>query len=234
MRVEIYTDGACIGNPGPGGWAALIRSARREKLISGGYQLTTNNRMELTAVIKALGEVPDDTQLIDLYSDSRYVVEAIEQGWADSWAAKKWKKSANKPVPNADLWKKLLALLALKPVNWHWVKGHAGHPENERVDQAAQREAALNPQEIDTGYIEENEPLLSLPLFSGPEVTSLAQGRGAVKKAGDVCRRCGEKVEKRVPKRKVNPNQYYYYAYYFQCPGCKTIYYTEDAKRSLT
>ena len=138
-KVEIFTDGACKGNPGPGGWGVLLRMGRHEKEMSGGEAQTTNNRMELTAVIRALGALIEPCK-IDLYSDSKYVIEGITS-WVDGWQRRGWKTSAKKPVLNEDLWRELIDLASRHDVTWHWVKAHNGHPENERVDQLASNEA---------------------------------------------------------------------------------------------
>lgn len=137
--VDIFTDGACLGNPGPGGWAALLRSKGREKLLSGGEPDTTNNRMELSAAIMALEALKHSCR-VDLTTDSRYVMQGI-QDWMPRWMAKGWRTAAGKPVKNQDLWQRLAKAVDAHQVNWHWVKGHAGHVENERVDKAARAEA---------------------------------------------------------------------------------------------
>ncbi len=133
--VEIFTDGACRGNPGPGGWAALLRAGSNEKLISGGERDTTNNRMELMAAIAGL-EALTKSSRVELTTDSQYVRQGITQ-WIDGWRANGWRTSQKKPVKNQDLWQRLSDVVQQHQVNWHWVKGHSGHPENERVDQAA-------------------------------------------------------------------------------------------------
>jgi ribonuclease HI len=134
-RVRIYTDGACKGNPGPGGWGALLQLDGSEKELFGGEPDTTNNRMELTAVIRAL-EALKRPCAIDLYTDSQYVQKGISE-WIASWKRRGWKTSGNKPVKNVDLWLELDRLAAGHGIRWHWVKGHAGHAENERADQLA-------------------------------------------------------------------------------------------------
>ena len=135
-KVEIFTDGACSGNPGPGGWGAVLRYNGREKELSGGEINTTNNRMELTAVIEALGCLKEPCS-VTLTTDSKYVADAISKGWAVSWQKNGWRKADKKPALNSDLWEKLLNLLKTHDVTINWVKGHAGHPENERCDELA-------------------------------------------------------------------------------------------------
>ncbi len=141
-RVLIYTDGACSGNPGPGGWGAILRFGAAEKELSGGEKQTTNNRMELTAVISALEALKEPCE-VELYSDSKYIIDAVRKGWAKSWQAKGWVKGDKKPALNPDLWERLLALLDKHKVEFVWVKGHAGHPENERCDQLAVAQSRL-------------------------------------------------------------------------------------------
>ena len=135
-HVEIFTDGACSSNPGPGGWGAVLRYKGNTRELSGGERETTNNRMELTAVIEALSALKEPCD-VTLTSDSKYVIDAIQKGWVYGWKKKGWIKSDKKPALNVDLWEQLLPLLAYHQVEFVWVKGHAGHPENERCDQMA-------------------------------------------------------------------------------------------------
>ena len=139
-KVEIYTDGACSGNPGPGGWGAVLRYRSGEKVyekeLSGGDASTTNNRMELTAFIEALGLLKEPCE-VHFCSDSQYVINGLEKGWAKSWRARGWKKADKSPALNPDLWEKALELAEKHTITYVWVKGHAGHPENERCDQLA-------------------------------------------------------------------------------------------------
>lgn len=135
--VEIFTDGACRGNPGPGGWGAILRSGSREKELWGGEAATTNNRMELTAVIRALEALKRPSR-VDVHTDSQYVQKGISE-WIHTWKRKAWKTADRKPVKNEDLWRRLDELAARHRVEWHWVRGHSGHPENERADELANR-----------------------------------------------------------------------------------------------
>ena len=135
-HVDIYTDGACRGNPGAGGWGAVLVCDGREKELSGGEPLTTNNRMELLAAISALSALKVPCE-VTLTSDSKYLVDAIEKGWAVSWRAKGWRRADRSPAQNPDLWEKLLDLLEIHKVTFVWVKGHDGHPYNERCDKLA-------------------------------------------------------------------------------------------------
>ena len=134
--VTVYTDGACSGNPGPGGWCAILRYGEIEKQLSGGEAKTTNNRMELTAVIEALRALKTPCR-VELYSDSKYVIDALEKGWARGWKARGWVKSDKKPALNPDLWEMLLSLCDMHDVQCHWVKGHAENEYNNRCDQQA-------------------------------------------------------------------------------------------------
>ncbi len=136
-RIEIFTDGACRGNPGPGGWGALLRYGEHERELFGGEPDTTNNRMELMAAIRALETLREPCD-VDLTTDSEYVRKGISE-WLPAWKARNWKTSDKKPVKNADLWQQLEQAAARHTVRWHWVKGHSGHDENERADQLANR-----------------------------------------------------------------------------------------------
>jgi len=134
-RIEIFSDGACSGNPGPGGWAAILRSGAHEKEISGGERATTNNRMEMTAVIRALVSIKKPSTVI-VHTDSRYVIDGVTQ-WLKRWKSNGWKTADKKPVKNEDLWRALDEAVNGHDVHWRWVRGHTGHPENERADALA-------------------------------------------------------------------------------------------------
>ena len=146
-KVILSTDGSCLGNPGPGGWAALLRFGGVERLISGNERLTTNNRMEIQAVISGLAALKEPCEVL-ISTDSQYVINTFEKGWLKGWKANGWKNSQKKPVKNQDLWEELSEAIDRHRVSWEWVKGHAGHPDNERVDEAARKAAtaiAQNP-----------------------------------------------------------------------------------------
>lgn len=139
-RVRIHTDGSCLGNPGPGGWAASLAFHGHLRFLSGGFARTTNNRMEIYAALMALEALKRPCG-VDLFTDSRYLRDAVEKGWLTAWRRRGWKKADNKPVLNRDLWERLTPLLQRHTVRLHWVEAHAGHPENEAVDALARSEA---------------------------------------------------------------------------------------------
>ena len=134
--VTLYTDGACSGNPGPGGWGAILEYMGTEKELSGGEESTTNNRMELTAVISGLQALKEPC-IVELYSDSKYVIDGLSKGWAASWQKNGWRKADKKPALNPDLWEQLLDLVSKHELCYHWVKGHAENPKNNRCDAMA-------------------------------------------------------------------------------------------------
>lgn len=149
--VTVYTDGSALGNPGPGGWGAILEHPKKDKELSGGFARTTNNRMELLAAIKALEALTTKAN-VDLYTDSKYLCDAVNKNWIRGWVKNGWKTSAKKPVKNQDLWTRLIPLLARHEVRFHWVKGHNGHPENERCDVLAKEAASGNDLAVDEGY----------------------------------------------------------------------------------
>ncbi len=149
--ITIYTDGACSGNPGAGGYGVVMLYGSARKELSGGYRKTTNNRMEVLAVIKGL-EALKEPCTIKLYSDSKYVVDAIEKGWAKKWRSQGWMRNNKEKASNVDLWEHLLALLEIHKVSFIWVKGHAENPENERCDQLARAAIQKNTLENDENY----------------------------------------------------------------------------------
>lgn len=152
-RVIIFTDGSCSHNPGPGGWAAILKLANSSysKEISGGFRLTTNNRMELTAAISGLSALKEPCA-VTLVTDSQYVCFAFLKGWVDNWQKNGWRHKNRKPVPNADLWKKMTALAKIHEIEFKWIRGHSGHLENEQCDQMAVAASRLPDLPIDEGY----------------------------------------------------------------------------------
>lgn len=149
---RIYTDGACLGNPGPGGWGAVVIQEQLRRELSGGFGLTTNNRMELFAVIEALSLLEQRTK-VELYTDSKYIHDAVEKGWLARWKRNGWRTADKKAVKNQDLWQRIDALLQTHDVNFHWVRGHSGNPENECCDRLAGTAALGGKLPEDSGYI---------------------------------------------------------------------------------
>lgn len=150
-HITIFTDGSCLGNPGPGGWATILRFGEHQKEMSGGFKLTTNNRMEMLAVIEGLENLTETCQ-VDLYTDSQYVRNAVEKGWLKNWHKNGWKTANKKPVKNKDLWTRMQPQLDKHTVSFHWVKGHSGHPENERCDHLARHAASQPRLPVDEGH----------------------------------------------------------------------------------
>ncbi|OPY09558.1 MAG: Ribonuclease HI [Syntrophus sp. PtaB.Bin001] len=150
-KVTIYTDGACLGNPGPGGYGVVLLYGEQRKELSGGYRLTTNNRMEILAAIKGLEALKSACE-VTLYSDSQYLVNAISKGWARRWQANGWKRNSREKALNPDLWERLLKLCARHEVTFVWVRGHANNVENERCDVLSKEAAARSDLEADPGY----------------------------------------------------------------------------------
>ena len=149
-KIEIYTDGSCLGNPGPGGYGAVLIFNKHRKELAEGYKRTTNNRMEMLACIKGLEQLSEPCS-VDLTTDSQYVRQGITQ-WIHNWKKRGWKTAAKAPVKNVDLWKALDSAQEKHNVTWHWVKGHSGHPENERCDDLAREAAEAKPTQEDVGY----------------------------------------------------------------------------------
>jgi ribonuclease HI len=212
--VEIYTDGGCEPNPGPGGYGVVLLHPKKRAEASGGFRLTTNNRMEIFAAIQGL-EVLKPPRKVTLYSDSQYSVDAIMKGWAAKWKKNGWWLSTKARAKNIDLWEKLLPLCEKYQVEFRWVKGHAGNLENEMCDQlsiAALRQPNLP---ADEGY--ENKPE--------------TDGIRLAMQEGEPCRKCSTPVIKQTSRKK--PKHDYYYEYYLLCPKCQTTYTVEEAKRMV-
>jgi ribonuclease HI len=211
--VTLYTDGGCIGNPGPGGYGVVLLHGENRKELSGGYQLTTNNRMEIRAVIAGLEALKSPCK-VSVHSDSRYLVDAISKGWAEGWQKNGWRRNKTEMAINPDLWERLLELCDVHRVTFQWTKGHAGDRENERCDQLAMRAASQENLPEDESYDPDADTQV-------PRVTH----------EGQPCRKCTIPVVKRKPRKKPKPGQKYYYEYYFYCPNCETAYWVEEAKR---
>jgi len=213
--VAIYTDGGCISNPGPGGYGVVLLYGKYRKELSGGNKLTTNNRMELMAVIEGLKALKEPCS-VKMYSDSRYVVDGINLGWAKRWKENNWWRTKSEKAINPDLWEQLLQQCEKHDVEFIWVRGHAGNKENERCDELSYQAAAQSNLAEDEGY--------------DPK----AYGKVQITQEGDLCRKCSTPVIKKIPKRgKAKRKQKYYFEYYFYCPNCSTIYNIEEAKRKV-
>lgn len=215
-HVLVYTDGACDPNPGAGGYGVILDYNGRRKELSGGFRSTTNNRMEVYAAIIGLESLREPCQ-VTLHSDSEYLVNAMNKGWARRWKENNWWRNKEERAVNSDFWERLLDLCNKHQVEFVWVKGHVGHAENERCDQLAF--SALKQQDLtpDAGY--ENKP----------------QDEGEKSKIteeGQLCRKCSTPVIKRIPK-KPKKTQACYFEYYFWCPKCSTMYMVEAAKRII-
>jgi ribonuclease HI len=211
-QVEIYTDGGCEPNPGPGGCGVVLLHPKKRAEASGGFRLTNNNRMEIQAAIKGLEMLKQPCQ-VTLFSDSQYLVDAIMKGWVAKWKMKGWWLNTKTRAKNIDLWEKLLPLCETHQVEFQWVKGHAGNQENERCDQLS--DAALR------------QP--NLPADEGYEHKPQAEGVRPAMQAGDPCRKCSTPVTKQTPRKKHSRD--FYYEFYLLCPKCKTMYMVEEAKR---
>jgi ribonuclease HI len=238
-QITIYADGGAEPNPGPGGYGVILIFGTHRRELFGGFRRTTNNRMEITAVIKALQALKQPCK-VNLHSDSKYVVEAMSKGWGLNWQRKGWRHTQSKPVPNADLWQTLLALCQTHDVHFEWVKGHAGHPENERCDALSMQFLQMTDLAIDEGYESPScpsAPPLLLPISPPPSPSQPhpPSPRAKVTAAGDPCRKCQTPVIQRTPRRRAHrPGHDFYYEYFLYCPACLTFYMPEDAKRLFT
>jgi ribonuclease HI len=231
-RVIIFTDGAAAPNPGVGGYGVVLRFGAHSKELSGGFRRTTNNRMELMAVVAGLEALKERCN-VTLHSDSQYIVNAITTGSAFRWRSNGWKFSPRrtKLVKNPDLWERLLAAYEKHEVEMVWVKGHAGIADNERCDVLAMAACKMRDLPPDPGYVEE---ISEEPTTEEPLVRVTPQGSRKITAEGQPCRHCGTPVVKRVPRhRKVKEGQTYYFAWYLFCPNCKAMYLVEEAKQGV-
>ena len=215
-EVTIYTDGGCLGNPGSGGYGVVLRHGNHEKCLSGGFRLTTNNRMEIMAAIVGL-EALKAPCAVTLHTDSKYVVDAMTQGWVLRWKAKNWWRTKDEKAINVDLWERLLKICERHQVKFIWLKGHAGHPENERCDQLAKEAASQPDLPIDEVY-EQLKDVQKIDLKMTTE--------------GQPCRKCATPVIKKTPRQR-RTSHHQYYEYYLYCPKCQTMYMLEEAKRNI-
>lgn len=218
-EIEIYSDGGADPNPGKGGYGLILSWKGHKKEFYEGFALTTNNRMELLGVITGLKKLKTKSK-VTIYTDSKYVIDGIELGWAKKWRENNWLRNKKEKAINPDLWEELLNLISEHLVTFKWVKGHSGHPENERCDYLATIAMKLDNLKIDEGY----EAFLNEPK------TNLK-----IENVGDKCRKCNTDVIKKVPKkRKVKQDQSYYYEYYLLCPSCNTMYMVDSAKKNIS
>lgn len=219
-EIELFTDGGAEPNPGKGGFGTILKHKGRQKEFFGGYELTTNNRMELMAVIFGLEKIKTKAR-VTVYSDSKYVVDGIKKGWAENWERNNWIRKKGNLVFNKDLWERLLDVIDKHEVIFSWVRGHAGHLENERCDALANLGINSENKVKDEGYLDYLENI------------EYYQER-KIEIEGDLCRKCDTPtVKKSTKNRKLKPNQTYFYEYYLSCPNCKAMYMVEDAKRDL-
>ena len=210
--MEIYTDGGCEPNPGQGGYGVVLLHPKKRAEASGGFRLTTNNRMEIIAAIAGLEMLKQPCQ-VTIYSDSKYVVDAMMEGWVAAWKKKGWWRKRTERPENVDLWQRLDALCQTHKVEFRWVKGHAGYLENERCDQLAMAALRLPNLPVDEGY--ENKPE--------------TDGVRPDMQEGEPCGKCSTPVIKQTSRKK--PKGDFYYAFYLWCPKCHTTNTVESAKR---
>lgn len=229
-EIDLYSDGGAEPNPGNGGFGVIMSYKGKRKEFFNGYRLTTNNRMELMGVIYGLERLKIKSK-VNVYTDSKYVIDGIQLGWAKKWRSKDWFRTKSKKAINHDLWAKLLDLIdRQEQVEFHWVKGHNGHPENERCDELAG--IALKSENLleDERY----EPALNAESSKGSTQKITYESKAKIKKEGDACRKCGIPVIKRQPKkRKTKAHQSYYFDYYLYCTSCKAMYMVEEASHSF-
>lgn len=219
-NIKLFTDGGASPNPGKGGFGTILSFNGRQKEFYAGYELTTNNRMELMAVIFGLEKIKTKAK-VQVFSDSKYVIDGIEKGWALKWKKNNWIRKKNAFALNKDLWKRLLEVVDKHEVTFNWVKGHAGHRENERCDYLANLGIHADAKVKDEGYLDYLENIEDYK-------------ENNIKKVGDLCKKCNVKVIKKpatIPKK--TSEKKYYYEYYLYCSNCRAIYRTEDAKRDI-
>lgn len=229
--IELYSDGGADPNPGKGGFGIILSYKGHKKEFFRGYKLTTNNRMELMGVIFGLEQLKTKSN-VQIYTDSKYVINGITKGWAEKWKSNGWLRNKSDKAINSDLWDRLLNIVAKHSVEFNWVKGHSGHPENERCDTLASMGINSDELEEDFGY----EPSDHVEVRkTKPNITYSHRSKIKIEKEGDNCRKCGVPVIKKVRKKrkKIKPKQTYFYEYVLLCPTCKTMYLTDDAKREI-
>jgi ribonuclease HI len=233
-QVTIYTDGASLGNPGPGGYGVVLLCDGHRRELQAGFRLTTNNRMEVLAAIVGIETLHAPCR-VTLYSDSKYLVHAMRSGAAQKWRNNDWRlhpHKANK-AKNSDLWERLLVTCEDHEVTFLWVKGHANIEENERCDELSVLAASQCDLEVDEAYERENPNIRPRPSFNKLQPPNASTTKGKVTRVGQPCRKCGEPVVRREPRTRRKQGKSYYYEYYLFCPGCRTIYMVDEAKRPL-
>jgi ribonuclease HI len=228
--IDLYSDGGAEPNPGKGGYGLILVWNGKRKEFHQGYKYTTNNRMELLGVITGLEKLKTDS-IVNIYTDSQYVINGIEKGWAKKWKSNNWYRNRNEIANNIDLWERLLDLVSKHKVGFTWIKGHNGHPENERCDCLATMAIKSGDLIIDEGFESGSE---SLSAIENEKMLSAPQNKLAIKNEGDLCRKCTTPVIKKIPKeKKKKTNQTYYFEYYLYCPKCKAMYMVEEAKKCI-
>ncbi len=239
-EIDLYSDGGAEPNPGQGGFGVIMSYKGIKKEFSQGFRMTTNNRMELMGVIHGLERLKTKS-IVNVYSDSRYVVDGITKGWAKQWKLNNWYRNKTELAINRDLWDRLLILISnQQEVRFNWIRGHVGHPENERCDELAN--LALNSENLLEDEVYEENLFKETGFEFNPYIPALREKSSLkvpntdikIKSEGDPCRKCGIGVVKKPTKKKIaKPGQTYYYEYTLLCPGCKTMYLVEEAKRDI-
>lgn len=207
-KIKLYSDGGADPNPGAGGFGVILTFKQHRKEFFGGYQLTTNNRMELMGVIYGLEQINRVAE-VEVFTDSKYIVDAINKGWVKRWQSNDWYRNRKEKAINIDLWKRLMVLLETHSVQFTWIKGHNGHPENERCDALATHALNQSNLKVDIGYLPKTEKNIAKTHYNNKITGS---GKIKITKIGDVCRKCETPVEKRTRrKKKFKARQTYYF-----------------------
>jgi len=225
-KVTIYSDGWAVPNPWKAGYGIILCYKNIKKEFYQWYKLSTNNRMEMIWVITALKKLKKQSE-VEVYTDSKYTIDGIEKWWAKKWKKNNWMRTSSQKAVNYDLWEQMLELIEKHNVKFHWVKWHNGHIENERCDELAT--LALN-----------GKNLIEDTWYDGEEIKQVLQkwekkkNTNKISKEGDICWKCETPVIKKIPKKKkLRPDQEFYYEYFFYCPGCKTNYMIPEGKRKI-
>lgn len=228
--IDLYSDGGAEPNPGRGGYGVVLAWNGKKKEFSQGYEMTTNNRMELLGVITGLEKLKTKSN-VNVYTDSKYVINGIEKGWAKRWKSNNWYRNKKDKAINSDLWERLLDLISVHTVQFNWVKGHNGHVENERCDCLATQALRSDNLSVDSEF---NKPVSERDTELEPQSKPKTSSKLKILKEGDPCKHCTTPVIKKDTKRKkLKSNQTYYFEYYMYCPQCRAIYMVEEAKRTV-